>query len=218
MSIRKKDMEQLLGRADLALTNAKEVKEINNYLKEYRYDEARLQEGRELYEKADKLYHQKQTKYGGWKHNIILVEQARKELNERYRVDLEVARVAFRKEKEVLSKLDGRGTRKVSLSGWMKQVNVFYSNALSDREIQERLADFGLGEEKLAAGKELVEKLEEAVSRKEAAKGEAQRATKERDRALLELRGWLADFRRIARLALREDPQLIEALGFVEPS
>jgi hypothetical protein len=41
---------------------------------------------------------------------------------------------------------------------------------------------------------------------------EAQRATQARDAAIEALDDWLADFRAVARLALEDDPQLLEAL------
>lgn len=48
--------------------------------------------------------------------------------------------------------------------------------------------------------------------------GEAQDATQKRDDVRRALRTWVTDFRAIARVALRDEPQLLEALGTVVTS
>jgi len=47
-------------------------------------------------------------------------------------------------------------------------------------------------------------------------KGEAQAATQARDKALDELQDWLSDYLAIAKVALEEDPQLLEGLGVLQ--
>ena len=44
-------------------------------------------------------------------------------------------------------------------------------------------------------------------------KGEAQAATKARDAAIDELQDWLSDYLAIAKVALEDNPQLLEGLG-----
>ena len=82
----------------------------------------------------------------------------------------------------------------------------------------EKMSAFGITQEKLEAGKSLVEQTETAKASQEKEKGEAQQATLDRDNAVDALDEWMGDFIAIARIALEEKPQLLEKLGIVEPS
>jgi hypothetical protein len=49
-------------------------------------------------------------------------------------------------------------------------------------------------------------------------KGESQNATKVRDTVVDSLSAWLSDFIAISRIALEEEPQLLESLGILQRS
>ena len=43
--------------------------------------------------------------------------------------------------------------------------------------------------------------------------GESQEATKKKDKALAELEDWMSDFHLVAKIAMEDQPQLLESLG-----
>ena len=47
-------------------------------------------------------------------------------------------------------------------------------------------------------------------------KGQAQAATQKRDAALDDLQDWLSDYLAIAKVALEDNPQLLEGLGVLQ--
>jgi hypothetical protein len=49
-------------------------------------------------------------------------------------------------------------------------------------------------------------------------KGEAQAATEARDKALDNLQEWMSDYIAVARIALEDEPQLMEMLGIGKAS
>jgi hypothetical protein len=61
-----------------------------------------------------------------------------------------------------------------------------------------------------------VEEVENLHIKQLSEKSAAQQATQKRDEAFDELCDWYSDFRGIARIALYDDPQLLEALGIVK--
>ena len=129
---------------------------------------------------------------------------------------VKVARVALKNNPGAVTKLSLSGTRKKSLSGWTAQATQFYKNALGDKEILTALKEFGMNEQKLKAGLNLVKAIETANLTQEEEKGQAQAATQTKDAAIDELQDWLSDYLAIAKIALEEDPQLLEGLGILQ--
>ncbi len=76
------------------------------------------------------------------------------------------------------------------------------------------MARFGFDRAKLEAGAALVQAVADADHSQEGQKGEAQQATKVRDAKLDEMDQWVADFKVIAGVALADNPQQLEKLGF----
>lgn len=76
---------------------------------------------------------------------------------------------------------------------------------------------FGIDEAKLTAGQAAVKEVETRLAAQLKEKGEAQAATEARDKALEDLLDWMSDFVAIAKIALEDEPQQLEALGIVKP-
>jgi hypothetical protein len=132
-----------------------------------------------------------------------------------YMITVKVFRVAFKERPDLLAKFKVMGKRNRSLSGWLKDARIMYTNALADPEALAVLATFGYGVEKLEAERVAVEEIEALHSKRLTEKSEAQQGTIERDKAIDKLCDWYSDFRAIARIALYDSPQLLEALGII---
>ncbi|MDR0606644.1 MAG: hypothetical protein LBG80_20425 [Bacteroidales bacterium] len=130
-----------------------------------------------------------------------------------YMIILKIVRVVFKDELDMLKRFKATGKRRQSLSGWLNDANIFYSNILDTPAAIERLQRYGYTYERLQKEYDGVKEVEALHSRKLAEKGEAQQSTVERDKAFDELCNWYSDFRAIARIAFYEKPQLLEALG-----
>lgn len=216
MALTKKQIDELIIGSETAIKNALTAADVLVRIKIYHYDETRLNEGLELCKKASRLDVEKKRKYGRFEEASDEVQKIWTVLKEQYYPDLALARIVFKKEKGLLIQLEGVGTRKTTMGGRIKQAKVFYTNSLASEEILDKLKTVGMTKERLKQGIKQVEKLEQAVARKEALKGEARRATKERDDVLKELRSWMWDFKRIALIALK-GTQLPEKLGWTVP-
>ncbi len=204
--------------ADLAISNALSDEQVKTYLAEYGYDDTRLNEGKALYNTVQELQQKQTREYGEQYEATDALSAKRAEASAVYMNHVKIARVALQDNRGAFQKLNINGKRKASLSGWLAQATQFYINATTDADIIAAMAKFNITEEKLLAGKQLIEETVSLNAAQEKEKGEAQQATVERDEALDALEFWLSDFFAIARIALEEKPQLLEKLGIVEKS
>jgi hypothetical protein len=70
----------------------------------------------------------------------------------------------------------------------------------------------------LTAGKAAFENLQALRRAQQKETSEAQRATRDRDAVYDDLHEWVTEFRATMKIVLRESPELMEALGIVQPS
>ncbi len=77
------------------------------------------------------------------------------------------------------------------------------------------MARLAITPEQLTAGKTLLTELETARAEYLKEKGESQEATKIKDAAFAKMDDWMSEFYAVARIALEDKPQLLEALGKV---
>lgn len=94
----------------------------------------------------------------------------------------------------------------------INQVQQFYREALKSHGLFVR---HGLPKAELEQAQSMIEAIVEARRERQQKSGEAQHATQQRDKVRRALRTWVSDFRTVARVALREEPQLLEVLGMV---
>ncbi len=218
MPTAKQSIQDYLLSTNVALENALTDTEILGLLSEYGYDAAKINTGKVLYNSAQDKFQQQKTEYGEQYAASEEMQTKWDAANAVYMKHVKVGRVALQSDYGAFLKLGLQGVRKRTLSGWLVQARQFYSNALTDTNIQNELAAFGISLVKLQYGQQLADEVENANSSHKREKGEAQQATLDRDRAMDVLEDWMSDFIAIARIALENRPQLLEKMGVVEPS
>ena len=112
-----------------------------------------------------------------------------------------------------MEQLGLHGNRKQTLSGWLSQAGDFYTIALNNEEILARLARYGLTQAKLEAGLAEVRAVEAANLAQKQGRGDVRSATKACAAASSELKAWMRDFVTVARVALHDQPHLLDKLG-----
>src|SRR5690606_16194106 len=109
-----------------------------------------------------------------------------------------------------------RGERARSMSGLISEARAFYRAIEGSPDLQAALAPMTVDAAAVTAGLAQAEDAEAALVAKQKETGEAQRATRTRDDAEAELRGFWKDFAQVAKIALEDRPQQREILGLRE--
>ena len=211
-----RSIDSFLSQAQVAIDNSLNNPKILGYVSDFGYSTARIQKGKALYSSAMAAQLAQTAESGEQISASQTLGEAWDKAKKTYMRLIKVARVALKKNTGATAQLALGGKRKESLSGWLAQANQFYQNALADKAMLAELKEFGITDVKLKAGLAELAVIEQANLVQEKEKGEAQAATQKRDAALDELQDWLSDYLAIAKVALEDDPQLLEGLGILQ--
>lgn len=131
---------------------------------------------------------------------------------------VKAARIALKGQRGAWQAFDLNRQRKQTYSGCVSQATVFKTNALADKAINPVLSKFGITTDTLTKGLAAIMEVETKLATQLKEKDEAKDTTKLRDLAFDILQDWISDFIAIDRIALEDQPQMLEVLGIVEPS
>jgi hypothetical protein len=190
--------------------------EIQEKLNTFGYTHERINEGRMLLDRVTGLMTAQVKEYSEQYFASDEFGKLWKKTYGNYMVTLKVIRVAFTGEIDMLQRFNAIGRRNRSLSGWLRDAKILYTNVLNSPEATEVIARYGYTLEKLNREFQDVSEVERLHSKQLSEMGTAQQSTVERDEAFDSLCKWYSKFRAIARIALYEKPQLLEALGIVK--
>jgi hypothetical protein len=97
----------------------------------------------------------------------------------------------------------------------LQEARRFYLTLQSDAEIGAAMAARGLTAEKIAQALTDLGELEGLDQRQEYKNSRSQQATRSRNARRRAVADWMAGYQRIARIALRDKPELVEQLGLL---
>lgn len=210
------NIAQTLNEADLIIRNIQRSESIQKSLSSYGFPPKRVKEGENLLKVTLQL-----------KTMMDDQQEARYETSQAWLADLQnakatyqgyvnLARTVYRDQPTVLRKLKVDRPTPKSQQLWIEQAIHFYSKVSTYREAIEQR--YGLSAEVWSQALSEVEALSISRSERLHLRAQAQQATEQRNRSLVELHAWVKELKYIAKVALKEEPQLLEALGIVVAS
>ena len=216
MSTRERVTEMAtLERYRVALENVETQTEIATVMAEFGYDAALIEEGKQLFIKTRQAYDENVKEDDETSQAYADFMTKREALEKTYSLHRKKAKVIFRKDLETMKKLVIDGSMPRAYVSWLELVKKFYTEMLADTELQTKIARLKVTADDLTAANVLLSEMETARSKYLIEKGESQDATNLKDSAFAELDDWMSEFYAVARIALEDNIQLLEALGVI---
>lgn len=206
-------LSDFFANASVTLSNAREQMEIAAALDAFGYDAIALQEGQVLFDAASSLHDAQIKEYGEQHAATQAFKDACDQADKAYAAHRRLAKIAFKSDAQRQTDLHLNDRKPQVYNPWYEQARHFYTALLADTEAQTQIARYKVTLEALQAAQAQVAQTMTLKNAQEKEKGEAQEATQQRNAAIEAPDEWLADFKVVARIALEDSPQLLEALN-----
>jgi hypothetical protein len=197
----------------VSLDNVENQSEIASIMAEFGYETETIAEGKTLLAETRQAFDLNKTEDDETSAAYKSYSTLKDNLAETYSLHRKKAKVIFRNDSLTMDKLAVSGSLPKAYIKWLETTKKFYSVAIADPEIQAKLARLKIAVEDLTAGGTLITDLESARGEYLREKGESQDATKAKDAAFAKIDDWMSEFYAVAKIALEDNPQLLESLG-----
>lgn len=186
---------------------------LKNELAEYGYDDQEIAKGKALYDNAAQKLDLNKTESAEEKMAYDAFSKKFEELKKTYTTDRKKAKIIFKDEDTVLTVLVIKGIMSVRINGLLEDIDTFYKQLQAKEELRTPLKRLKITDEHIAEQLKALTEVRQAYLQYTNEKGESQQATKNKDAAFAELEKWVREFYSIAKIALEDQPQLLESLG-----
>lgn len=204
---------QMLQDAGIALANVETQPQVASLMAEVGYDADEIRVGKQLLQAAQQYFDSSKKENDETSGAHVIFETKRKELSVVYNRHRKIAKVVFRSNPVIMSRLRIDGTIPQAYTNWLIDVKKFYAEATTDPAISAATSRLKLTPANFTSAAALIPPLEDARTNYIRESGESQQATKDKDAALAALDVWMKEFYAVAKIALEDHPQLLESIA-----
>ena len=213
MSVYQLSNDELLTLGTRILDNS-QAPPIQEAMASVGYDEAAFQRGRALRDAFAAAVQARQSEFGEQITSTETLQDAWDAFHSRtYMPHVTIARLVFDGQVGTIRRLGVDGDRPDAFDAYLQEARRFYDTIAGDATLQGALAERGVDTATVTEAQADLDQLEALDQTQEREKAEAQQATRVRDDARRAFADWLADFQKFARVALADQPDLLEQLG-----
>ncbi len=207
-------IKALLEAAGLVILHLSQNKALQKAMSVFGFTPQRVRDGQKLVDDVRQVGSTRTQEADEARRISQQIEQDRKAAFQTFRDHVAIARAAFRQDSLALQELK---IAKLVSNKWegVQQALEFYEQAPKHMT---QLQKFGATPEAFGQNEAAVQAILALKAQRLDRKGKVESNTQRRDQKIKELRAWYGDFRRLARIAFKEDLQLLETFGIVVPS
>ena len=196
----------------LMLKKAETHPDINKAMAGMGYNSAKLKEGKALIQSTREIYDANSRKKDEQSIHSTEFSRKKRELDETYRLHRNKVRILSRNDADMKAKLGLEDPLPRNYIPWIVTIRKFYEEACGDPELQDKLMQVRITKKDIDQGLKDVKEIQDMYARYILLKGESKLATAEKKKAFKEMHQWMMDFYALARLAMKKNPELLEAL------
>ena len=193
--------------------NVKANETLKTALAEHGYDDTAMEKGKALYDIALEKLKIHQATADKQKQASANFTNALEAIRKTYASDRKKAKIIFDEQPETLSILGLKSGISERVQASIEQIEVFYTKLQASEELRTPLEVLKITSQHINQKAEEIQKVRKLYLTFLKEKGESQNATKQKNAAFLEVDKWVKKFYSIAKIALEEEPQLLEVIG-----
>ncbi|GIM55247.1 hypothetical protein [Capnocytophaga cynodegmi] len=205
--------EQMLQNFGAMFENLSKEGDLKTELAEYGYDDAKIAEGKALYDEARKTFDANIKETREETSASLAFQEKYQNVQKKYSTHRKKARIVFEDNEEALRQLKLKGSAARAIATAMEEMRAFYLLLDTTPNLLTSLKQLKINEEDVKNQLQELPEVEKAYATYLQEKGESQQATRDKNKAFETLDKWVSKFHKVAKIALEDRPQLLEALG-----
>ncbi|ATA94147.1 MULTISPECIES: hypothetical protein [Capnocytophaga] len=205
--------EQMLQNFGAMFENLSKEGDLKTELAEYGYDDAKIAEGKALYDEARKTFDANIKETREETSASLAFQEKYQNVQKKYSTHRKKARIVFEDNEEALRQLKLKGSAARAIAAAMEEMRAFYQLLDTTPNLLTPLKQLKINEEDVKNQLQELPEVEKAYATYLQEKGESQQATRDKNKAFETLDKWVSKFHKVAKIALEDRPQLLEALG-----
>lgn len=205
--------EQMLQNFGAMFQNLSKEGDLKTELAEYGYDDAKISEGKALYDEARKTFDANVKETREETSASLAFQEKYQNVQKKYSTHRKKARIVFQDNQEALGQLKLKSSAARTIANSMEEMRAFYQLLDATPTLLTPLKQLKISEQDVKNQLQELPEVEKAYATYLQEKGESQQATKDKNKAFETLDKWVLRLYKVAKIALEDKPQLLEALA-----
>ena len=205
--------EKMLQNYGVIFDNLGKDLELKAELAEYGYDEAKIGEGKKLYDEARKTFDANTKETREETTASLNFQEKYQNFQKIYITHRKKAKIVFDDNAEAFLQLKLKNTPARVIAKFLEETRAFYRLLNTTETLMTLLKQLKVTEQDIEKQLQLLTNVEQAYADYQKEKGESQQATKDKNNAFDALDKWVVRFFKVVKIVLEDKPQLLESLG-----